>query len=47
MLPVGHSGEGLPIGVQLVGRRWLDLDLLAVAERVSEVSGPFRRPPGY
>lgn len=47
VLPVGHSGEGLPIAVQLVGRRWHDLDLLAVAERVSEVSGPFRRPPGY
>ena len=47
VLPVAQSREGLPIGVQLVGRRWHDMDLLAVAEQLSEVTGPFRRPPGY
>ena len=46
-LPAGQSAEGLPIGVQLVGRRWDDDHLLAVAERVAEILGPFRRPPGY
>jgi len=45
-LPAGQSREGLPIGVQLIGRRWDDDRLLAVAERVAEILGPFRAPPG-
>ena len=46
-LPLSLSSDGLPIGVQLVGHRWGDMDLLAVGEQISEVLGPFRRPPGY
>lgn len=30
-LPAGKSPEGLPIGVQVVGRRWRDMELLAIA----------------
>ncbi|WNG16486.1 amidase [Cystobacter fuscus] len=40
------SGRTLPLGVQVVGRRWKDEALLSVAEALSEVAGPFRRPPG-
>jgi amidase len=47
VIPVGRSRDGLPIGVQLVGRRWHDLELLAVAERITEVTGGFQPPPGY
>jgi amidase len=47
VLPVGRSKEGLPIGMQVVGRRWQDMALLAVAEALTEVTGPFQRPPGY
>jgi len=47
VLPAGRSSEGLPIGLQLVGRRWRDMELLAVAEAVAEVTGPFRPPAGY
>jgi amidase len=46
VLPAGRSADGLPIGVQLVGARWADDRLLAVAERVAEILGPFRAPPG-
>ncbi|HEX5003962.1 MAG TPA: amidase family protein, partial [Gemmatimonadales bacterium] len=46
-LPAGTSPDGLPIGIQLVGRRWDDDHLLAVADRVSDLLGGFRRPPGY
>jgi len=46
VVPAGHSAGGLPIGVQLVGARWNDDRLLAVAERVAEILGPFRPPPG-
>lgn len=47
VLPVAHSHEGLPIGVQVVGRRWAEMPLLAVAKRITEVTGSFQRPPGY
>jgi amidase len=47
VLPVGQTEEGLPIGVQLVGRRWRDMDLLNIAEKLTEVTGSFQRPPGY
>jgi amidase len=47
VLPLGRSKEGLPFGVQVVGRRWKDMDLLAVAEALVQVSGTFQFPPGY
>lgn len=47
VFPAGSTALGLPIGLQLVGRRWRDEDLLAVAETVAQVSGPFKRPPGF
>jgi amidase len=46
VLALGCTKEGLPIGVQLVGRRWSDMDLLAVAEQLAQVTGPFQPPPG-
>jgi amidase len=47
VLPVTRSSEGLPIGVQLIGRRWGDAALLALAAKLEGVIGPFQRPPGY
>jgi amidase len=47
VLPIAHSPDHLPIGVQVVGRRWGEMSLLAVAKCMSEVVGPFQRPPGY
>ena len=46
-MPIARSDEGLPIGAQLVGRRWRDNELLNVAAAIAEVTGGFRRPPGY
>jgi amidase len=46
VLPFAHSKEGLPIGVQLVGKRWDDMALLSVAQTLTYVTGPFRHPPG-
>ncbi len=42
-----YSNGHLPIGVQVVGRRWRDMELLAVAEALTEVTGDFQPPPGY
>ena len=45
VLPCGHDRSGLPIGVQLVGKRWSDSRLLGIARVVSEHSGAFQPPP--
>ena len=37
--------EGLPIGVQVVGRPWEDEAVLAVAAKIEAATGGFRRPP--
>ena len=47
VLPLTSSRAGLPIGVQAVGRRWDDERLLAIAGALAEMTGGFRRPPGY
>jgi amidase len=47
VLPLAWDRDGLPIGVQVAGPRWRDERLLATAERLVEVAGPLRRPPGY
>jgi amidase len=44
-LPAGLDVAGLPIGIQLVGRRWRDGELLATARAVEPVAGGFQRPP--
>ena len=41
-----EDARALPLGVQVVGARWRDEALLAVAEALTDVTGPFRRPPG-
>src|SRR5712671_2644608 len=45
VVPVGRSPEGLPIGVQIVGRPWEEEQVLAVAGVLENECGPWRRPP--
>jgi amidase len=45
VVPLGKSPEGLPIGVQIVGRPWEDEAVLAVAAKIEQVTGGFRPPP--
>jgi amidase len=47
VLPYTLDRAGLPIGIQLVGKRWGESRLLAVADALATVTGGFRRPPGY
>jgi Asp-tRNA(Asn)/Glu-tRNA(Gln) amidotransferase A subunit family amidase len=44
VVPVGRSSEGLPIGVQIVGRPWHEELVLAVAAEVERECGGYRRP---
>jgi Asp-tRNA(Asn)/Glu-tRNA(Gln) amidotransferase A subunit family amidase len=45
VVPVGKSNEGLPIGVQLVGRPWEEELVLAVAAELERETGGFTPPP--
>jgi amidase len=44
VLPVGRSADGLPLGVQVVGRRWDDMRVLAIAEAIDRFQPPVRLP---
>lgn len=44
VVPAGLTDEGMPVGVQLVGRRFADEELLATATTVIEVIGGFTPP---
>jgi amidase len=46
VIPIGLSNAGLPIGIQVVGRRWQDERLLNVAQALDEVMGNLQTPPG-
>ena len=45
VLPCGLDRSRLPIGVQLVGKRWSDSRLLGIARVVSGFTGGFQPPP--
>lgn len=47
VMPYMRDRDGLPIGVQIVGKRWDESRLLAIAQGVTGVAGGFQRPPGY
>jgi Asp-tRNA(Asn)/Glu-tRNA(Gln) amidotransferase A subunit family amidase len=44
-VPLGVSNEGLPIGVQVIGRPWEEELVLAVAEAIERGRGAWKRPP--
>lgn len=47
VIPAGVEQQGLPFGLQIIGKRWDDERLLDIAESVWQLTGGFRRPPGY
>jgi amidase len=47
VIPVAVSQSGLPIGIQIVGRRWEDYKILDVAETIADITGTVGPPPGY
>lgn len=46
-MPVGYTKEGLPIGIQTVGRRWRDMELLTVSAQLDKIAGAYKPPPGF
>jgi amidase len=46
-IPFGRTPEGLPVGVQFIGRPYSEELLLELAVRLEEARGPYPGPPGY
>jgi amidase len=44
VIPIGRDPDGLPIGIQIVGRRWEDERVLAIAAILAEAAGRFEPP---
>jgi len=47
VLPLTKSAAGLPIGVQVVGKRWSEPALLSVCEKLVLITGNFVPPPQF
>lgn len=47
IIPIGQTQAGLPVGMQIVGKRWREMDLLAIAQELDKAVGSFRHPSGY
>lgn len=45
VVPAGRSPEGLPIGVQIVGRPYEEERVLAVAGKIEQALGGWQKPP--
>jgi len=44
VIPVGQTAEGLPIGLQIVGHRWKEIELIAIAQQIDNIVGNFQNP---
>ena len=47
VIPMGHTQAGLPIGMQIVGKRWREMELLSIAEKIDQAINAFQHPPAY
>jgi amidase len=47
VLPCGFSREGLPIGLQITGKKWGDAKLLGIAKALEKLLPPCPMPPNY
>ncbi|MGV0024097.1 amidase [Phormidesmis priestleyi] len=47
VMPIGQTQNGLPIGLQIVGKRWREMELLAIAQELDKAIGIFQHPVGY
>lgn len=45
VIPYQLFSMGLPVGIQIVGKRWSDLNLLFIAEELAKFAEPIGNPP--
>jgi amidase len=46
-IPIGTTSQGLPVGVQVIGRRWQEMALLNTAEQIATCTLGYQCPPGF
>jgi amidase len=44
-LPIGLTAQGLPVGLQVIGRKWQELTLLDTAEQIAAHTPGYQPPP--
>jgi Asp-tRNA(Asn)/Glu-tRNA(Gln) amidotransferase A subunit family amidase len=44
-MPAGFTREGLPVGMQLVGRAWEEAALLRIGAALEDATGLWKRRP--
>ena len=47
MVPTGAIGEGLPIGIQIMGPEYSDMKTIGFAKLLEDAGLNFVPPPGY
>lgn len=47
VIPIGQTAEGLPIGLQILGKRWREMELISVAQQIDNIVGDLQHPPDY
>lgn len=47
VVPIGQTKAGLPIAIQIVGKRWHERSVLAFAGKLTDMIGGWQCPPGY
>lgn len=47
VIPIGQTNEGLPIGLQIIGKRWKEMALIAIAQKIDNTVGTFQMPSAF
>jgi amidase len=47
VIPIGRTQAGLPIGMQIIGKRWREMELLSIAQEIDNAIGNFCHPLSY
>lgn len=47
VIPIEQTQDGLPIGLQLIGKRWREMELLSFAQAVDNFINGFQHPSEY
>ncbi|MEM8638178.1 MAG: amidase [Cyanobacteria bacterium P01_G01_bin.54] len=44
VIPISQTQDGLPIGMQIIGQRWREMELLAIAQEIDKMVETFYHP---
>ena len=44
VIPIARTQAGLPMGLQIIGKRWREIELLSIAQIIDKIIGDFQYP---